>query len=174
MSELLRSTLCRTKEFMLSLFVSHIRPIMDYCSCVWNVGYLSDIRLLEGLQRRWTREIEGVGHQQYSVRLREIGLFSVAGRFLRVDLVKVWKAFHSPIEVGLSSLFEMAQYAGTRGHPYKLAIPRCRTEIRRRFFGVRCVNIWNGLSRETVECENLLSFKKMLDRELGDKLFHTY
>ena len=36
--------------FMVSLFVSHIRPIMDFCSSVWNVGYLGDIRLLESVQ----------------------------------------------------------------------------------------------------------------------------
>ena len=54
MGDLLRSTVCRSKDFMVSLFVSHIRPLIDYCSCVWNVGYLADVRRLESLQRRWT------------------------------------------------------------------------------------------------------------------------
>ena len=30
---------------------------MDFGSSVWNVGSLSDIRLLESVQRRWTRQI---------------------------------------------------------------------------------------------------------------------
>ena len=47
MGDLLRSTVCRTKEFM-----SHIRPLLDYCSCVWNVGYLVDLRRLESVQKR--------------------------------------------------------------------------------------------------------------------------
>ena len=55
MGDLLRSTICRSKVFMVSLFVSHIRPIIDYGSCLWNVGYLQDVRRLESLQRRWTR-----------------------------------------------------------------------------------------------------------------------
>ena len=49
-NELLRSTICRTSVFMVSLFVSHIRPIMDFCSNVWNVGYFGDIILLESVQ----------------------------------------------------------------------------------------------------------------------------
>ena len=38
MGDLLRSTVCRERTFMLTLYVSHIRPIIDYGSSVWNVG----------------------------------------------------------------------------------------------------------------------------------------
>ena len=60
MSNLLRSTKCRGRDFMTILFVSHIRPVIDYCSCLYNVGYLGDMRRLESLQRRWTREVDGM------------------------------------------------------------------------------------------------------------------
>ena len=66
LGEMLRSTMCRTPKFMVSLFVSHIRPILDYCSSVWNVGYLGDAEALEGVQRRWTREINGMDHLEYA------------------------------------------------------------------------------------------------------------
>ena len=38
-SSLLRATVNRSPEFMITLFVTHIRPIVDYCSTLWNVGY---------------------------------------------------------------------------------------------------------------------------------------
>ena len=44
--------LCRSSVFMVSLFVSHIRPVMDFCSSIWNVDYLDDARLLASVQRR--------------------------------------------------------------------------------------------------------------------------
>ena len=50
---LLKSTVCRSPEFMITLFKSHIRPILDYCSPLWNVGYIHDL-ILEQVQRRWT------------------------------------------------------------------------------------------------------------------------
>ena len=48
-SSLLRTTVNRSPKFMVSLFVTHIRPILDYCSTVWNVGYAGDLALLEGV-----------------------------------------------------------------------------------------------------------------------------
>ena len=46
-SELLQSTICRSSIFMVSLFVSLIRPILGFCS---NVGCLGGVRLLESVQ----------------------------------------------------------------------------------------------------------------------------
>ena len=70
---------------MVSIFVSHIRPMVDYCYCVWNVAYLEDVRRLESLQRRWTREISGVEALEYVARLKAIGLYSIQGRLLRAE-----------------------------------------------------------------------------------------
>ena len=75
--ELLPSTVCRSSVFLVSLFVSHIRPVMDFCSSISNVGYLSDFMLLESVQRRWTREIFGFGHFSYVERLKKLYLYSV-------------------------------------------------------------------------------------------------
>ena len=173
-SELLRSTVCRAPEFMVSLFVSHIRPIIDYCSCVWNVGYRQDLVLLESLQRRWTRETSGMAHLPYDDRLRELGLYSVTGRLKRSDMIKVWKSFNSPSDTGLSNLFVRATYEGTRGHSFKLSVPRVHSELGRRAFAARCVTLWNSLPGEVVESTSLDSFKKGLDREMGDQLYQTY
>ena len=171
MGDLLRSTICRSKDFMVTLFVSHIRPIIDYGSCLWNVGYLGDVRKLESLQRRWTREIDGLSGLDYISRLKDLGLFSVYGRLLRLDLIKIWRAFNSEVDVGLSGLFEMAVSVGTRGHSFKMSIPVCRTEIRRRSFGVRRVLVWNGLPSEVVEAPSVTCFKRRLDASLGDVLY---
>jgi len=173
MGDLLRSTVCRSKEFMLSLFVSHIRPLIDYCSCVWNVGYLVDLRRLESLQRRWTREVTVLGSLDYVSRLRELGLYSVSGRLLRADLIKVWKILRSGEDSDLAVLFEMAHSSRTRGHSLKLAVPVCRTDVLRRFLGVRRVFLWNALPAEIIECDSLTVFKRGLDRVLGDKLFEV-
>ena len=159
---------------MLSLFVSHIRPLIDYCSCVWNVGYLVDLRRLESLQRRWTREVSIVGSLDYVSRLRELGLYSVSGRLLRADLIKVWKILSCGEDSDLSVLFEMGLSSRTRGHALKLAVPACRTDVLRRFLGARRVLLWNALPAEIVECDSLTVFKRGLDRVLGDKLFEVF
>ena len=175
MSELLRSRVCRDSEFMVTLFVSHIRPIMDYCSVVWNSEYLGNTRLLESIQRRWTREITGVQHLSYIERLKAVSLYSVHGRMLRVEIVKIWKCFHDETELGLLNILERAQYTGTRGHQLKLAVPISHTEVGRRRFGAKreTIEIWNSLSDAVVECTSVETFKRKLDNHLGDKLFST-
>ena len=158
---------------MVSLFVSHIRPILDYCSPVWNVGWVGDVKRLESVQRRWTKEISGMERLSYPSRLLQLKLYSVQGRLLRADLVKVWKAFNSELDVGLSEIFERISHAATRGHRYKLSVPRCRTELRRRFFSVRVVSVWNGLPGEVVGAGSLETFKAKLDEAVGDMFYRV-
>ena len=50
-SNMLRCTVCRSTEFKVSLWVSHVGTLLEYGSCVWNVENLSDARRLESLQR---------------------------------------------------------------------------------------------------------------------------
>lgn len=69
--ELLRSIVCGNPSFMMSLFVSHIRPFMDFCFNVWNIGYLRDTRLLELVQRSWTRLVSNIGQLCYDERLKD-------------------------------------------------------------------------------------------------------
>ena len=168
--ELLLATVCRS-PFMVSLFVSHIRPIMDFCSCVWNVGYMMNVRLLESVQRRWTREIAGIGHLSYQERLRTLRLYSIYGRLLRADLIKCWKVFHSEADVGLQDLFTMSVERWTRGHPLKIVTLRCDLKLRRRFFQVRVVQRWNSLSVQAVMKTSLVGFKKQLEVEMGNDLY---
>ena len=47
---------CHSSIFMVSLFISYIWPVMNFCSKNWNVSYLSDIRLFDSVQRRHTRD----------------------------------------------------------------------------------------------------------------------
>ena len=156
---------------MLALFISHIRPLLDYCSCVWNVGYLSDVRRLESVQRRWTREVGGLGHMEYGDRLRALGLFSISGRLLRADLIKLWRVMRGDLVGELLGLVSVAPDSRARGHRYKLLVPACRSEMLRQFFGIRCVTVWNGLPSELMEVGTLDSFKRGLSESLDHMLY---
>ena len=75
---------------MIALFATHIKPILDYCSTVWNVGYAGDLTLLDGVQRRWTISIDGMQGLSYTERLKSLNLFSIKGRLLHSDLINYW------------------------------------------------------------------------------------
>ena len=106
---------------------------------------------------------------EYAARLRSMGLFSVKGRLLRLDLYKVWKFFHA--DVDLIGVLELARDLGTRGHGLKLSVPICRSEMGRRIFGSRVVRVWNSLPFSVVEASSIESFKRGLDLFLDEELF---
>ena len=170
-ANILRSTCNRQPLFMRELFVTHIRPIMDYASCLWNTGYVGDLRKLESIQRRWTKRISGLESQNYDERLRALDLYSVKGRLLRADLIKVWKIFQGKSSISPNDIFSISPLINTRGHCLKLSHERCRLAARQRFFSVRVVSLWNSLSEEVVLSETVESFKRGLHRSLGSVLF---
>ena len=49
----------------------------------------------------------------------------------------------------------------------------CRGELRRRFWSVRCVNVWNGLPEEVVEASSLGWFKRLSDVHMGHQFYDT-
>ena len=165
---------------MKSLYISHIRPLLEYSSVVWNTGYIGDTKLLESIQRRWTRNIEGLENLSYGERLKALGLlchlFSVYGRLLKADLIDCWKILHGTAPFVPSRLFHQAPAVGTRGHAYKLAHSNCSLECQRRFFSMRVDSaIWpllpDSLPSSIVELYNLDPFKAALKDFLGDRLY---
>ena len=170
-NNLLRSTLCRSKEFMCNLYVAHIRPLLDFSSAVWNTGYLGDSRLLESVQRRWTKHIDGMGDMSYGDRIICLNLYSVKGRLLRADLIKYFKIFNNLSVISPSDLFVLSPTTHTRGHRFKILKPHVSLESRRRFFSVRCVDLWNSLPDQLVGCGSVDAFKSGLHDVLGCRLF---
>ena len=156
---------------MLFLLTVHIRPIIEYCSCVWNTGYQGDLRLLESVQRRWTRHISSVEGLDYADRLRTLNLYSVQGRLIRADLIQCWKIFNGKSLLVAADLFQLAPHSGTRGHCYKIFTQASCTDVRKHFFNVCCVSVWNSLPQHVVTAPTLSCFKKLLEETLGSVLF---
>ena len=170
-SNFLKTTLCRSVEFMKTLLASHLRPLLEFASPVWNTGYLGDLRLLESVQRRWTKQIIGMANIPYSDRLKALNLYSIKGRLIRADLIKCWKIFHGKCGLKPRNMFNLPPLQGTRGHRFKIAHSFCTTEMRRHFFSLRCVSVWNSLSDDVVSLETIESFKSALHNSLGSLLF---
>ena len=172
-TDLLSSTLCRDRNFLLNLYVTYIRPQLEYASTLWNTGYLGDCRLLERIQRRWTRQIEGLEDLPNELRIKELDLYSIYGRLLRAELIQVWKIFHGKCALRAEDLFVPSPSASTRGHNLKVHVQFARLDIRKRSFAHRVVTQWNALSPEAVNANTVEKFKFYIHRELGDKLYHV-
>ena len=156
---------------MRKLFISDIRPLLDFASPIWNLGYVGDTKLLESVQRRWTSQVMGLENLDYSARLRELELFSIKGRLLRSNLIMCYKIFHDLSAIEHSELFTMAPNVGTRGHCCKIQVQYTSIDARLKSFTCRVVEDWNSLPSEIVKAPSLDTFKGRLQCYLGDRLY---
>ena len=48
-NQLLRSTVMCMSKSMVVLVVSHLRPLLNYCSSVWGMGYVDELWFIESV-----------------------------------------------------------------------------------------------------------------------------
>ena len=141
----------KTKEVVLKLYKSLMRPHLDYCIQAWRPFKQKDIDLLESIQRRMSRIIPELRHLDYPGRLRIIKITTLETRRVRADLLDVFKIINGLYSIFPADFFIMENEDGkTRGHPYKIHKLHSRLDIRKYSFNQRIVNDWNRLPGSAV------------------------
>jgi len=127
-----------------------------------------DINVLEKVQRRATKLINGLKHVPYEDRLKRIGLTTLEKRRVRGDLIETYKILTGKENVDSGKFFILNHGChNLRGHRFKLYKSRSRLNTRKFFYSQRVVEVWNSLPDNVVEAETTNCFKKRLNQEWG-------
>jgi hypothetical protein len=127
---------------------------------VWFPHSQSEVSHIESVQRGFTKKLKSYENLSYRERLNKSGLCSLEYRRLVADLSLTYKILHGLTVADLD--FQLSHCSSTRGHSWKLNMPKTRLNSRLFFFSVRVVKVWNALSDDTVSADSFVSFKTKL------------
>ena len=169
---IIRTISFKSKDIMIPLYKSLIRPILEYGNAIWSPYLKKNKDFIEGVQRRFTKCVIGVKNMTYQERLKFLNLPSLEFRRLRGDLIETFKlcnGFYDPVTT--SSLLELSSLVKTRTNGLKLTKFNTKHDQFKNFFTNRIVNVWNGLPSRVVLAESVNSFKNAIDKLFREHLY---
>src|SRR2546426_460234 len=89
---------------------------------------------IEDVQKFYTKRLQGLWNLSYADRLMICGIQSLELRRLIIDLVLVYKIVFKLVNLDFDRFFIYDKNTRTRGHNFKLCLPRCSTRVRQNFF----------------------------------------
>ena len=113
------------------LYKALVRSHLDYANSVWFPYKKSQIMAVENVQRRATKQLPGLKHLAYKIRLKTLNLPTLAYRRLRGDMIEVYKILHTiyydnEVSPKLAIYNERVTRIGNRGHILKLFAQRAQ------------------------------------------------
>ena len=168
----------RDATTMKTLWVSKLRPLVDYCSPVWsphpkNFGQIDH---LESVLRSFSKNVEGLQDMRYSERLSELGLHSVQRRHERYKIIYLYKIKENfvpnlPVDplnprLNYALKFRHSQRHGVRCDLVSPVLHHNSAKIARdASFAQTASNLWNTLPKciTTITGQSVDRFKKRLD-----------
>ena len=165
-----RSFSCLDKVTFVKLFTAFVRHHLEYGQAVWSPHLRKYIDMIESVQIRATKLVDGFGKLTYSERLKQLQLPTLAFRRLRGDMIETYKHFHSYDHDTLPTSFR-PRNRPSRSHKYQIHPIKPRDGergIHKNSFYCRIVDLWNNLPSSVVEAPTLNAFKNKLDEHWKD------
>ena len=85
-----------------------------------------------------------------------------------ISIIETFKILNDIYDSRVTNFLSKSNFSTTGGHNFKLFVQHANFNIRKWFFSIRIVDIWNRLSSNVVNASNVMCFKKRLDTCWGD------
>ena len=145
------------------LFQSMVRPHLEYGACVWNPFLKKDIQKVEGVQRRATKSVFGLGKLEYDARLNKLNMLSLEERRYRGDMIQQFKFKHGLNIINWHTGDKPSTHTYNTRHHNLLLGEINHSNFRHNFFLNRIVNDWNNMPDVCHKATSINMFKKNYD-----------
>jgi ribonucleases P/MRP protein subunit RPP40 len=160
-----RSFASRDTDLWKKLYITYVRPLLEFAVPVWSPYLEGDIATIEKVQRRATRiPFERFASiPSYTERCKLMGLQQLEKRRIRGDVIQWFKLERNAEKVVWASpVSRVDGRCGRRTQMRGETVKNC--DQRWNFFINRIVNIWNDLPDKVVEAQSVNSLKGKLDK----------
>ncbi|EFA12429.1 hypothetical protein TcasGA2_TC005240 [Tribolium castaneum] len=150
-------------SFISKVYITYIRPHLEFAIPVWRPYLLKDIDLLERTQHlvtRWTHCLRQVSYEQ---RLEILKIPDLRARENRADAIQIFRLTHGLFPGVTCNFLQIQNHDRLRGHSYKLKKEPFKTTVRKNYLTNRAFDIWNGLPDNVVAAVTVSSFKNQYD-----------
>lgn len=172
------------KEVFKLLYISMVRPHLEYASVIWSPHLKKHMDAIERVQRRATKLVPEIKHLSYNDRLRALDLPTLKFRRDRADLIETYSILTEKHILNTDCrchlcpdkrMFQKSLATTTRGHSMKLQLQKA-TGVRHHFLATRVVNNWNSLTETTVTQPTLKKFKTELHKhwDCNKEVYYQY
>ena len=161
------------------LYIAFVRPHLEYAQSVWAPHSAKLIKMIENVQIRATKLVDGLDSLPYPERLKKLDLPTLCHRRVRGSMIELWKHFYVYSRETLSNTFE-PRLRSTRAHNMQILehIPKDGVRgLQANSFYYRHARTWNSLPADIVEAATINTFKNKLDKHWEDepsKFNHQY
>ena len=156
---LVKNFTCRDVDLWKQLYISLVRPHLEFASSVWNPYRQGDISILEKVQRRASKIPTRLKNLPYEERLKIWGITSLEERRTRGDLIQTYKTVNGLESIDWYSGLQFVSNSRTRAatshskrlkrevFPSRACNDFCHfVNVRHEFFLNRVTGYWNELT----------------------------
>ena len=154
----------RDRITLVTLYKSLVRSHLEYCCPFWSPRKITDIQLIEGVQRSFTSRIWGVQHLNYWERLKALKLMSLQRRRERYIIIHTWKILQGLCPNDINVIFSAPSRLGIQAQ-----VPRISRSSSLRnqslydnSFAVIAPRVWNTLPGHLHQLADMQNFKNKL------------
>ncbi len=150
---------------LLKLYLSFVRPHLEYSSAVWSPHLKGEVETIEKVQKYALKVCMKSWDSSYADLLNATSLPSMQSRRLQVSLCHLYKIVHGLTDFPNAPTTRQEFYYNSRSSTTEaIMVPHFRTSSHQHSFFPLTICEWNKLPKEITECKTLGSFKSSLSK----------
>ncbi|XP_065639515.1 uncharacterized protein LOC136072275 [Hydra vulgaris] len=157
-----KSFVCFDYKLLRMLYITFVRPLLEFAVPVWSPFLKSDCDYIERIQHKATKLVSSIRNLSYTNRIEELNLTTLVERRQRGDLIQMYKIMNNIDKLEKGIRFPIVNNH-TRGHCFKISKEMTKHKHRENFFFNRVANLWNSLPEEIVKSLSINNFKAAID-----------